>query len=58
MDTTRHLVHGTGLGLRRPLLSQLVETPPKEVDFYEVAPKTGLPSAAIWQTVSRNDRTF
>ena len=39
METTQHLFHGAGLGLRQPLLSQLVETPPKEVDFYEVAPE-------------------
>jgi len=39
MDTTQHLVHGAGLGLRRPFLSQLIEAPPKEVDFYEVAPE-------------------
>ena len=39
MDTTQHLIQGAGLGLRRPILSQLLETPPKEVGFYEVAPE-------------------
>ena len=39
MDTTQNLVHGAGLGLRRSLLSQVVESPPEEVGFYEVAPE-------------------
>ena len=39
METIQHLVHGAGLGLRRSLLGQLVESPPQEVDFYEVAPE-------------------
>jgi len=39
MDTTQHLVHGAGLGLRRPLLNQLLESPPKAVGFYEIAPE-------------------
>jgi uncharacterized protein (UPF0276 family) len=39
MDTTQHLVHGAGLGLRRSFLSQIVQTPPLEVGFYEVAPE-------------------
>ena len=39
MDTTQHLLHGAGLGLRRPLLSQLLAAPPQEVGFYEVAPE-------------------
>jgi uncharacterized protein (UPF0276 family) len=39
MSTTQHLVHGAGLGLRRPLLNQLVESPPEEVAFYEIAPE-------------------
>ena len=39
MDTTSHLIHGAGLGLRRPLLNQLVATPPAEVNFYEIAPE-------------------
>jgi len=39
MDTTQNLVHGAGLGLRRSFLSQIVEMPPKEVGFYEVAPE-------------------
>ncbi|MCX7097247.1 MAG: DUF692 domain-containing protein [Methylococcales bacterium] len=39
MDTRLHQVLGAGLGLRRPLLSQLVSSPPKQVGFYEVAPE-------------------
>ncbi|MEN8261320.1 MAG: DUF692 domain-containing protein [Pseudomonadota bacterium] len=32
-------VQGAGLGLRRAFLGPLVESPPAEVDFYEVAPE-------------------
>ncbi|MFU8788904.1 MAG: DUF692 domain-containing protein [Methylobacter sp.] len=39
MDTTQHLVHGAGLGLRRSFLSQIVDAPPEQVGFYEVAPE-------------------
>jgi uncharacterized protein (UPF0276 family) len=39
MDTTLNLVHGAGMGLRRSFLTEIVENPPKEVDFYEVAPE-------------------
>ncbi len=39
MDTTKQLVHGAGLGLRRSFLSQIVDTPPEGVGFYEVAPE-------------------
>jgi len=39
MRTTQNLVHGAGLGLRRAFLSEIVEHPPTEVDFYEVAPE-------------------
>jgi uncharacterized protein len=39
MDTTPFLVRDAGLGLRRSLLSQIVESPPNEVGFYEVAPE-------------------
>lgn len=39
MDTTLNLVHGAGLGLRRSFLAEIVENPPKEADFYEVAPE-------------------
>ena len=39
MDTTLNLVHGAGMGLRRSFLSEIVDNPPKEVDFYEVAPE-------------------
>jgi uncharacterized protein (UPF0276 family) len=39
MDTTQNLVRGAGLGLRRSFLSQIVESPPEQVGFYEVAPE-------------------
>jgi uncharacterized protein (UPF0276 family) len=39
MDTTPHLIHGAGLGLRRPLLNQLLATPLQAVNFYEIAPE-------------------
>ena len=39
MDTTSYLIHGAGLGLRRPLLNQLLATPPPAVNFYEIAPE-------------------
>ncbi len=32
-------VHGAGLGLRRSFIDAVVECPPAEVDFYEVAPE-------------------
>ncbi len=39
MSTTPYLVRDTGLGLRRSILNQIVEAPPNEVGFYEVAPE-------------------
>lgn len=39
METTPYLVRGAGLGLRRSILNQIVEVPPVEVGFYEVAPE-------------------
>jgi hypothetical protein len=39
MRTTQNQVHGAGLGLRRSFLSEIVEHPPRDVDFYEVAPE-------------------
>jgi uncharacterized protein (UPF0276 family) len=39
MDTTPHLIHGAGLGLRRPLLNQLLAAPLQAVNFYEIAPE-------------------
>ncbi len=44
MKTTQHLVHGAGLGLRRSFLSEITESPPKDVGFYEVAPEN-------WMTI-------
>ena len=37
--TTAYPVSGAGLGLRRALLNTLMENPPSEVDFMEVAPE-------------------
>ncbi len=39
MDNKSYVVKHAGLGLRRSLLSQIVEAPPKNVGFYEVAPE-------------------
>jgi len=39
MDTTPFLINGAGLGLRRSILAQVVDAPPQEVSFYEVAPE-------------------
>ena len=39
MDTTHYSLCGAGLGLRRPLLNQLVNNPPDDIGFYEVAPE-------------------
>jgi uncharacterized protein (UPF0276 family) len=39
MEKNSNLLHGAGLGLRRPLLGPLAEHPPAQVDFMEVAPE-------------------
>jgi uncharacterized protein (UPF0276 family) len=39
MDTTSDVVHGAGLGLRRSFLNRIIETPSKNIGFYEVAPE-------------------
>lgn len=39
MKTTQNLVHGSGLGLRRSFLNQIIDNPPAQVDFFEVAPE-------------------
>jgi uncharacterized protein len=39
MSTTPYLVRDAGLGLRRSILNQIVESPPNELGFYEVAPE-------------------
>ena len=44
MDTTQNLVQGAGLGLRRSFLAEIVENPPDNVGFYEVAPEN-------WMTI-------
>lgn len=33
------ILHGAGLGLRRPFLNEILQTPLSDVDFYEVAPE-------------------
>ena len=38
-DSKQYPVQGAGLGLRRALLNPLMEQPPEEVDFMEVAPE-------------------
>ena len=39
MSNLTNLVHHTGLGLRRYFLTEIVDTPPENVSFYEVAPE-------------------
>ena len=39
MHTTQNLVQGAGLGFRRDFLTEIVNAPPTEVGFYEVAPE-------------------
>lgn len=39
MNTVTNLVQHAGLGLRRSFLTEIVATPPKNVNFYEVAPE-------------------
>ncbi|MCF6253068.1 MAG: DUF692 domain-containing protein [Methylococcaceae bacterium] len=39
MNTVTNLVHNAGLGLRRSFLTEIVDTPAKNVSFYEVAPE-------------------
>ena len=38
-NTHQYPVSGAGLGLRRPLIDQLIKDPPADVDFMEVAPE-------------------
>ena len=44
MRTTQNLVHGAGLGLRRSFLDEIIERPPQDIGFYEVAPEN-------WMTI-------
>lgn len=43
MHSIRNRVRGAGLGLRRAFLSQILQSPPREVDFYEIAPENWIP---------------
>lgn len=44
MNSVTNLVHHSGLGLRRSFLTEIVEAPPENVSFYEVAPEN-------WMTI-------
>lgn len=44
MNGVCNLVHGAGLGLRRSFLNEIVDRPPGQVGFYEVAPEN-------WMTI-------
>ncbi len=44
MDTCKNLVHGAGLGLRRSFIGDVIDQPPSNVSFYEVAPEN-------WMTI-------
>ena len=39
MSTTQYKVNGSGLGLRRTFLSEILTQPSEDVDFFEVAPE-------------------
>ena len=41
---SQNLVHGAGLGLRRSFLNEIIEPPPHQIGFYEVAPEN-------WMTI-------
>ena len=43
MGTSSYCVQGAGLGLRRSLLSELLDHQPDSVGFYEVAPENWIP---------------
>jgi len=43
MDSVRNLVHGAGLGLRRGFIGEILNVPPTNVGFYEVAPENWMP---------------
>ena len=44
MRSTLNLLQGAGLGLRRSFLSEIIQQPPAQVSFYEVAPEN-------WMTI-------
>jgi len=44
MLSTLNLVHGAGLGLRRAFLDEILQQPPQQPGFYEVAPEN-------WMTI-------
>jgi uncharacterized protein (UPF0276 family) len=39
MNMKQYPVHGAGLGYRRALMGPLADSPPSQVDFYEIAPE-------------------
>ncbi|MBS3964437.1 MAG: DUF692 domain-containing protein [Methylomonas sp.] len=39
MNTPKNRISGAGLGLRRPFLAELIQHPPAQIGFYEVAPE-------------------
>ena len=44
MNTVKNLVQHAGLGLRRSFLTEIIESPPSNISFYEVAPEN-------WMTI-------
>ncbi len=54
-DKKRYPVRGAGLGLRRPLLDKLLDDPPRQVDFMEVAPENWL---GVGGSLGRKFRRF
>ncbi len=43
MDSATNLVKNAGLGLRRSFLTEIIETVPENISFYEVAPENWIP---------------
>ena len=48
MNLNPYLVQGAGLGLKKSFLTQIAETPPELVDFYEVAPENWIKVGGRW----------
>ena len=55
MGTNNTLLHGAGLGLRRPLLGPLTEQPSSNVEFMEVAPENWM---GLGGTLGKQFRAF
>jgi uncharacterized protein (UPF0276 family) len=48
MSSSRYLIEGAGLGLRRTLMGSLADHPPSQVSFLEVAPENWIGVGGAW----------